>query len=86
MTLTPGENLILKMLVSMRTDFAAFSDLVIANLFTDKMGNEKDIAEFGTETDKLRIEKQNEIIAQLKNLYSDKIGNVDDMINDILKD
>ena len=74
------------MLVSMRTDFAAFSDMVMAKMFIDRMSNEKDIADFGADMDKLRIEKQNEIVAKLKNLYSDKIGNVDDMINDLLKD
>ena len=85
MKLTQGEDLLLKMLINIKTDFAVFSDMVIAKMFEYKMTDEKSIAEFGAGVDKLRLEKQTEIVAQLKNLYSDKLGTVDDTINDILK-
>lgn len=84
MNLTPGESLILKMLVNIKTDFAAFNDIVIAKLFLSQMPDEKSINEFNSDIDKIRKEKQNEIVAQLKNVYSDKLGDIDDTLNDLM--
>ena len=86
MKLTQGEDLILKMLVHIKTDLAVFTDLVTVKLFTSETKDEASTNEFNKGIQKLKIEKQNEIVAQLKNLYSDKIGDIDSMIDDIVKD
>jgi alpha/beta superfamily hydrolase len=86
MELTKGESLIIKMLINIKTDFSAFSDMVIAKMFIEQMKDEKSINDFNLGMDNIRKEKQTEIVAQLKNLYSDKLGNIDDLLNDILED
>ena len=86
MKLTRGEDLILKMLVNIKTDFAAFSDLVTVKLFAEETKDEVSTNKFNKQIQQLKLEKQNEIIAQLKNMYSEKIGDIDSMIDDIISD
>lgn len=84
MNLTPGESLILKMIINLQTDVAVFRDLAMAKLKVEELKTKEEIEQYNAMTHKYRLEKQAEIVAQLKNLYSEKLGTIDDLLDDVL--
>jgi hypothetical protein len=53
-------------------------------MYKDKLSNEEELAKFEKQLHELAVKKQTEIVAQLKNLYSERFGSIDDMLDSIV--
>jgi len=84
MELTPGERLIINLVINMQTELSVLRDLYVNASIAHLKPDDPELAGFLRMLEEEGTEKRKEISAQIKNLYSPGLGNIDDLLKQVL--